>query len=60
MLVARMSEIRAGLPLRIECGGRRGTSIPIVGIAHLEVPAWILIGVVVASKLTMNGSVATW
>ena len=62
ILVAPMSEIRAGLPLWIECGGSlRGTTIAVVGIAHLEVPAWILlIRVVVAAKLAMDGSVSIW
>ena len=58
MLVAPMSEIRAGLPLRKERGDPGGPSIPIVGVVHLEVPACILIRVVVAAELPLNGSVA--
>ena len=61
MLVAPMSEIRAGLPLRKERGGRGGPSIPEVGVVYLKVPACILIRVVVAAtKLPLNGSVAIW
>ena len=61
MLVAPMSEIRAGLPLRIERGSRGGPSIPEVGVVHLEVPACILIRVVVAAtKLPLNGSISIW
>ena len=61
MLVAPMSEIRAGLPLRKERGGRGGPSIPKVGVVHLELPACILIRVVVAAtKLSLNGSISIW